>query len=84
MLNTFVQNSVMEITSQPSNDDKYEKYMDLFRKSRSRVKLFEEGFRVKHGRKPNKDDLVRIYKNMLIFMVSINHLFLVAYQKTAL
>ncbi len=60
----------MEQTSQPSQtattgDDKSMKYMDLFRKSRSVVKAFEEEFKVKQGRKPDRNDLAKAPEHVL-------------------
>ena len=59
------QTSLPSQTTMTSGDDKFEKYMDLFRKSRSVVKAFEEEFKVKQGRKPDRNDLAKAPEHVL-------------------
>ena len=44
----------------------YEKYVEQFKKYRSRVQLYEENFQAKVGRKPSKDDLKKAPEQILV------------------
>ena len=44
----------------------YEKYVGLFKKNRSKVQQYEEGFRAKFGRKPSKEDLASAPEHVLV------------------
>jgi hypothetical protein len=44
----------------------FEKYVELFKKYRSKVQVYEDGFKSKFGRKPSKEDLASAPEHVLV------------------